>query len=77
MVVPCVQTSVCVRQVGKLTEQNSGVFNGTSGRNILHPILYIVVCLLKARTVEQYKQLLQGNGCVTFNNGVTVGSGVQ
>jgi hypothetical protein len=32
--------------------------------------------LLKARTVEVEKQPLLGNGGVTRNNGVTVGSGV-
>jgi hypothetical protein len=32
--------------------------------------------LLKARTMKPEKQPLLGNGCVTFNNGVTVGSGV-
>jgi hypothetical protein len=35
-----------------------------------------VVYLLKARTVELEKQPLLGNGCVTHNSGVTVGSGV-
>jgi hypothetical protein len=33
--------------------------------------------LLIARTVEPKKQRLLGNGCVTRNNGVTVGSGVM
>jgi hypothetical protein len=37
---------------------------------------YIVAYLLKARTVEQEKQPLLGNGSVACNNGVTVGSGV-
>jgi hypothetical protein len=32
--------------------------------------------LLKAKTVEPEKQPVSGNGCVTCNNGVTVGSGV-
>jgi hypothetical protein len=32
--------------------------------------------LLKVRTVEPEKQLFLGNGCVTRNNGVTVGTGV-
>jgi hypothetical protein len=32
--------------------------------------------LLKARTVEPDKQTLIGNGSVTRNTGVTVGSGV-
>jgi hypothetical protein len=36
----------------------------------------IVEYMLKARTVELEKQQLLGNGCVTRNNGVTVGSGV-
>jgi hypothetical protein len=31
---------------------------------------------VEARTMEPEKQQLLGNGCVTFNNGVTVGSGV-
>jgi hypothetical protein len=35
-----------------------------------------VADLLKARTVEPEKQPLIDNGCVTCNNGVTVGSGV-
>jgi hypothetical protein len=35
-----------------------------------------VAYLLKARTVEPEKQQLLGNGRVTRNNGVTVGSGV-
>jgi hypothetical protein len=35
-----------------------------------------VAYLLKARTVEPEKQPMLGNGCVTHNNGVTVGSGV-
>jgi hypothetical protein len=33
--------------------------------------------LFKARTVEPEEQPLLGNGCVTHNNGVTVGSGVS
>jgi hypothetical protein len=36
----------------------------------------IVAYLLKARTVEPEKQLLLGNGCITRNSGVTIGSGV-
>jgi hypothetical protein len=36
--------------------------------------IYIVEYLLKVRTVELDKQPLLGNGCVTRNNGVTVGS---
>jgi hypothetical protein len=35
-----------------------------------------VAYLLKARTVEPEKQTLLGNGYVTRNNAVTVGSGV-
>jgi hypothetical protein len=35
-----------------------------------------VAYLLKARTVGPQKQSLLGNGCVTRNNGVTVGIGV-
>jgi hypothetical protein len=35
-----------------------------------------VVYLFKARTAEPEKQPLLCNGCVTRNNGVTVGSGV-
>jgi hypothetical protein len=48
----------------------------------LHPLefvrsdIHIAAYLLKARTVEQQKQPLLGNGCVTRNNGITVGSGV-
>jgi hypothetical protein len=41
--------------------------------NISH---YIVAYLLKARTVKPEKQPLLGNGFVTRNKGVTVGSGV-
>jgi hypothetical protein len=37
----------------------------------------IVAYLLKARSVEPKKQPVLGNGCVTCNNGVTVGSGVS
>jgi hypothetical protein len=47
-----------------------------------HPTLFLgfkygplhcnVTYLLKARTVEQEKQQLLGNRCVTHNNGVTV-----
>jgi hypothetical protein len=36
----------------------------------------IVARLLKARIVEPEEQSLLGNGFVTRNNGVTVGSGV-
>jgi hypothetical protein len=36
----------------------------------------ILAYLLKARNVEPEKQPLLGKGCVTSNNGVTVGSGV-
>jgi hypothetical protein len=39
-------------------------------------LLYNVAYLLKATTVEPDKQPLLGNGCVTRNNGITVGSGV-
>jgi hypothetical protein len=39
-------------------------------------LLYIMVYLLKARTVEPEKQPLLGNDCVTRSNGVTVESGV-
>jgi hypothetical protein len=35
-----------------------------------------VAYLLNARTVEPEKQTLLGNGSVTRNNGVTVGSGI-
>jgi hypothetical protein len=35
-----------------------------------------VAYLFEARTVEPEKQSLLGNGCVTSNSGVTVGSGV-
>jgi hypothetical protein len=35
-----------------------------------------VAYFLKARTVEPEKQPLLGNGCVTFNTGVIIGSGV-
>jgi hypothetical protein len=43
----------------------------------LHLVLfYIVDYLLKARTEEPGKQLFLGNGCVTRNSGVTLGSGV-
>jgi hypothetical protein len=35
----------------------------------------IVANLPKARTVEPDKQPFLGNGCVTRNNGITVGSG--
>jgi hypothetical protein len=38
--------------------------------------IYIVAYLFKARTVEPKKQQLLCNGCITYNNGVTVGSGV-
>jgi hypothetical protein len=34
----------------------------------------IVTCLLKPRIVKPEEQSLLGNGCVTRNNGVTVGS---
>jgi hypothetical protein len=37
---------------------------------------YIMAYLLKARNVEPAKQPLLGNGCVTRNNGVTVGIGI-
>jgi hypothetical protein len=37
---------------------------------------FIVAYLLKARTVEPEKQQFLGNGCLTLNNGVTVGSDV-
>jgi hypothetical protein len=37
----------------------------------------IMAYLLKARTVEPEKQPLLGNGYVTRNNGLTVGSGVS
>jgi hypothetical protein len=36
----------------------------------------IMAYLLKAETVEPEKQSLLCNGCVTYNSGVTVGSGV-
>jgi hypothetical protein len=39
-------------------------------------IQYIVVYLLKARSVEPEKQILLGNGSVTRKNGVSVGIGV-
>jgi hypothetical protein len=35
-----------------------------------------VAYLLEARTVELEKQPLLGNGCITRNSGVTIGSGV-
>jgi hypothetical protein len=35
-----------------------------------------VAYVLKARTLESQKQPLLAHGCVTHNNGVTVGSGV-
>jgi hypothetical protein len=35
-----------------------------------------VACVLKARIMAPEKQPLLGNGCVTRNSGVTVGSGV-
>jgi hypothetical protein len=38
-------------------------------------VINIVAYLIKARIVEPEKQTLLGNGCVTSNNGVTVGSG--
>jgi hypothetical protein len=37
---------------------------------------HTVAYLLKARTVEPEKRPFLGNGCVTHNSGVTVGSGV-
>jgi hypothetical protein len=37
---------------------------------------YIVACLLKVRTVEPEKWPLLGNGCVTRNNGITVGGDI-
>jgi hypothetical protein len=39
-------------------------------------ICNIVAYLPKTRTAEPEKQPLLGNGCVTSNNGVNVGSGV-
>jgi hypothetical protein len=36
----------------------------------------IVAYLLTTRTVKPERQPLLGNGCITRNNGVTVGSGV-
>jgi hypothetical protein len=36
----------------------------------------IVAYFLKARIAEPEKQSLLGNGCVTHNNGVTIGSDV-
>jgi hypothetical protein len=36
----------------------------------------IVACLLKAKIMEPGKQQLLGNGCVTLNSVVFVGSGV-
>jgi hypothetical protein len=38
--------------------------------------ILIMACVLKARIVDPEKQSLLCNGCVTRNNGVTVGSGV-
>jgi hypothetical protein len=38
--------------------------------------MHDVACLLKARNMKPEKQPLLGNGCVTRNTGVTVGSGV-
>jgi hypothetical protein len=38
---------------------------------------YIVAYMLEARTVEPEKQPLLGNGCVTRNNELTVGSCVS
>jgi hypothetical protein len=38
-------------------------------------VVIIVTCLIKARMVKPEKQPLLGNGCVTSNNGVRVGSG--
>jgi hypothetical protein len=32
--------------------------------------------LIKVRTVDPEKELLLGNGCVTQNNGITVGSDI-
>jgi hypothetical protein len=43
---------------------------------IITVINNMVAYLLKARTVEPEKQPLLGNGGVTRNNGVIVGSGV-
>jgi hypothetical protein len=39
-------------------------------------MIHIEAYLLKTKTVEQEKQPLLHNGCVTCNNAVTVGSGV-
>jgi hypothetical protein len=47
------------------------------GTYLYHNItIHIMAYLLKARTVEQEEQPLLGNGCVTSNNGITVGSSV-
>jgi hypothetical protein len=41
-----------------------------------HVFYYTVTYLLKPRTVESDKQPLLGNGCVTRNNRITVGSSI-
>jgi hypothetical protein len=43
---------------------------------LLYICTRIMACLLRTRFVEPEKESLLGNGCVTRNNGVTVGSGV-
>jgi hypothetical protein len=42
----------------------------------IYLIVNIVAYLLKSRSVEPDKQLFLGNGCVTSNDGITVGKDV-
>jgi hypothetical protein len=50
---------------------------GGDSNDSVHITVLSVSIVLKATTVKSEKQPLLGDGCVTSNNGVAVGSGVS